>query len=146
FVYEGIADYAQVVADLSHAEIENADFGAYRSDQFFDDMARVTQDRAHPDLVELLVTRSLQTMLWMRSKGVRFNPSYGRQAFKIDNKFKFSGGLAVEVTGGGPGLIDFLQAPLSASGSGCSTAPALCLYCSMANVSKVRAYGTAARL
>ncbi|HEX3501534.1 MAG TPA: FAD-dependent tricarballylate dehydrogenase TcuA, partial [Stellaceae bacterium] len=48
------------------------------------------------------------TVAWMREQGVRFNPSYGRQAFKVDGKFKFWGGLAAEVTGGGPGLIDNL--------------------------------------
>ncbi len=67
-------------------------------------MARVTQNRADPDLVELLVTRSFDTFCWMRDKGVRFIPIYGRQAFKIDGKFKFWGGLTVEAVGGGPGL------------------------------------------
>ena len=47
-------------------------------------------------------------MLWMRDKGVRFIPIYGRQAFKIDGKFKFWGGLTVESVGGGPGLVDSL--------------------------------------
>ena len=42
----------------------------------------------------------------MRTKGVRFQPSYGRQAFKVNGKYKFWGGLAVEAWGGGPGLVD----------------------------------------
>ena len=44
----------------------------------------------------------------MRGKGVRFIPIYGRQAFKIDGKFKFWGGLTVEAVGGGPGLVAML--------------------------------------
>ena len=44
----------------------------------------------------------------MREKGVRFIPIYGRQAFKIDGKFKFWGGLTVESVGGGPGLVQML--------------------------------------
>ena len=71
-------------------------------------MALVTQNRADPDLVELLVTRSFDTLNWMRDKGVRFIPIYGRQAFKIDGKFKFWGGLTVEAVGGGPGLVKML--------------------------------------
>ena len=71
-------------------------------------MARVTQNRADPDLVELLVTKSFDTFCWMRDKGIRFIPIYGRQAFKIDGKFKFWGGLTVEAVGGGPGLIKML--------------------------------------
>src|SRR3546814_6374343 len=31
---------------------------------------------------------------------------YGRQAFKVDGKFKFWGGLVLEVWGGGPGLYE----------------------------------------
>ena len=41
-------------------EIAATDFGTYTQDQFFDDMARVTQYRADPDLVELLVTAQLR--------------------------------------------------------------------------------------
>jgi tricarballylate dehydrogenase len=44
----------------------------------------------------------------MRNKGVRFMPIWGRQAYKIDGKFKFWGGLTVEAWGGGPGLVDAL--------------------------------------
>ena len=44
----------------------------------------------------------------MRDKGVRFAPIYGRQAFKVDGRFKFWGGLTVEAWGGGPGLIEAL--------------------------------------
>src|SRR5437016_3482623 len=107
-VYNGIDDIKTLVPDLTPAEIETTDFGTYTKDQFFDDMARVTQHRADPDLVELLVTRSFDTLVWMRDKGIRFIPIYGRQAFKIEGKFKFWGGLTVEAVGGGPGLINML--------------------------------------
>src|ERR1700732_4463540 len=107
-VYNGVDDIKTLVPDLTSAEIESTDFGAYTAEQFFDDMAHVTQHRADPDLVELLVTRSFATLDWMREKGVRFIPIYGRQAFKIDGKFKFWGGLTVEAVGGGPGLISML--------------------------------------
>ena len=48
--------------------------------------------------------------MWMRTKGVRFQPIYGRQAFNVGGRFKFWGGLTVEAWGGGPGLIDALHA------------------------------------
>src|SRR5262247_192533 len=107
-VYNGVNDIKALVPDLTEQEIATTDFGTYTKDQFFDDMARVTQNRADPNLVELLVTRSFDTFCWMRDKGVRFIPIYGRQAFKIDGKFKFWGGLTVEAVGGGPGLINML--------------------------------------
>ena len=105
-VYDGVEDILKLVPDLSDTEIETTDFGTYTREQFFDDMARVTRYRADPDLVETLVTKSLDTLIWMREKGIRFVPIYGRQAFKIDGKFKFWGGLTIETVGGGPGLVD----------------------------------------
>ena len=107
-VYNGVDDIKALVPDLTDQEIATTDFGTYTREQFFDDMARVTQNRADPDLVELLVTRSFDTFCWMRDKGVRFIPIYGRQAFKLEGKFKFWGGLTVEAVGGGPGLIKML--------------------------------------
>jgi len=109
-VYNDTNDIKTLVPDLTPAEIQSTDFGTYTADQFFDDMARVTQHRADPDLVELLVTRSFATLNWMREKGVRLIPIYGRQAFEVDGRFKFWGGLTVEAVGGGPGLVAMLTA------------------------------------
>ena len=103
-VFAGAEDLVKVM-DLSAQEIANTDFGQYTREQYYDDMARVTRFRCDPDLVETLVENSLDTMVWMRSKGVRFQPSYGRQAFRIGGRFRFWGGLAVEAWGGGPGLV-----------------------------------------
>ena len=107
-VYDGVDDLKALMPDLTEEEIKNTDFGTYTQEQFFDDMGRVTEYRTDPELCEMLVTRSKETMRWIRSKGIRFAPIYGRQAFKIDGKFKFWGGLTVESWGGGPGLVDGL--------------------------------------
>jgi tricarballylate dehydrogenase len=107
--YSGLADIEELVPDLTDQEKSITDFGSYTEEQFFDDMARVTGSRSDPDLVELLVTRSFRTLRWMRGKGVRFTPIYGRQAFKVDGRFTFWGGLTLETYGGGPGLIEALS-------------------------------------
>src|SRR4051794_40716170 len=73
-VYNGVDDIKTLIPDLTAQELATSDFGTYTQDQFFDDMARVTQYRANPDLVELLVTRSFEAADWMRRKGVRFVP------------------------------------------------------------------------
>ena len=108
FAYSGLDDLLELIPDLSENDIAITDFGSYTEDQFFDDMYEVTQYRCDPDLIECLVRRSKETMLWMRDKGIRFIPIYGRQAFKVDGKFTFWGGLTVESVGGGPGLVDSL--------------------------------------
>ena len=106
--YSGVEDLKRLMPDLTEEELARTDFGTYTEAQFFDDLGRVTQYRCDPDLTEVLVKKSFDTLLWMRSKGVRFVPIYGRQAFKVDGKFKFWGGLTVESWGGGPGLVDAL--------------------------------------
>ena len=104
--FNGAEDLKQIVPDLTEDEIMNSDFGTNTADQFNDDMGRITQYRTDPDLCEILVSRSLETLTWMRKKGVKFQASFGRQAMKIDGKFKFFGGLAAETWGGGPGLVE----------------------------------------
>jgi len=106
-VYNDVEDLMQLI-ELSAEEVARTDFGTYTAEQFLDDMARVTEFRCDPDLTELLVKESFPAVRWMRSKGVRFTAAWGRQAFNVGGRFKFWGGLTVEVVGGGPGLVDSL--------------------------------------
>jgi len=115
-VYDGVDDLRALMPDLTDEEIRNTDFGSYTEEKFFDDMGRITEYRADPDLTELLVRRSRETTRWMRQKGVRFAPIYGRQAFKVDGRFTFWGGLTVEAWGGGPGLVAALTEAAGRSG------------------------------
>ena len=115
-VYAGVDDLRRLMPDLTDGEIARSDFGAYSREQFYDDMGRVTQYRTDPDLAERLIESSFETLCWMRDKGVRFLPLYGRQSFEVDGKVRFWGGLTVEAWGGGPGLVDSLTEIATASG------------------------------
>lgn len=107
FAHNGVDDIKRICPDMVEEELKNVDFGTYTVEQYFDDMGRLTEYRSDPDLTELLITRSFDTTLWMReSIGVKMHPGLGRQAFKVDGKFKFWGGLAVHITGGGRQLVD----------------------------------------
>jgi tricarballylate dehydrogenase len=106
--YEGVDDILSLVPDLSEDQLAVTDFGRYDEGAFFDDLARVTKYRADPELAQTLVSRSLPTLRWMRSQGVRFIPIYGRQAFEVDGRYTFWGGLTVEAVGGGQGLMEYL--------------------------------------
>jgi tricarballylate dehydrogenase len=115
-VYDGADDLRRLMPDLTDDEMGRSDFGTYTEAQFYDDMHRVTEYRTDPELCELLVTRSRDTLLWMRAKGIRFQPIWGRQAYKIDGRFKFWGGLTVESWGGGPGLVEAQHRLAAAAG------------------------------
>ncbi len=116
FAFETAEDIVALVPDLSEAELAGSDFGSYPVDVFFDDIVRVTEHRCDPDLAALLVGRSHETLVWMAGKGVRFTPTYGRQAFQVDGKLKFWGGVPLEVSGGGVGLVDALFAAAEKAG------------------------------
>ena len=107
--YSGVEDLQKLMPDLTQEEIDSTDFGSYPTDAFLDDLARVTEYRTDPELAGTLVDQSLPTLRWMSEQGVRFVPIYGRQAFKVEGRFKFWGGLTVETSGGGPGLVDALS-------------------------------------
>jgi tricarballylate dehydrogenase len=115
-VYSGVDDIRRLVPDLSPAELGETDFSSYTTDQYFDDMARVTRYRTHPDLCETLVTQSNAALHWLRSKGVRFIPAYAAQSFKVGGKRKFWGGVTVGTVGGGIGLVDALYAAAQRAG------------------------------
>src|SRR5438876_847535 len=78
----------------------------YTEEMFYDDLMRVTEECADPDLAIRLVRTAQPTVRWMRDRGVRWIPMFGRQAYKVGGRFRFWGGLVLEAVGGGPGLID----------------------------------------
>lgn len=108
FAYSSVEDL-KTVTDLTDEEIQTSDYFTNTTDEFFDDLFRLTNFRTDPQLSEILVTRSLETMQWLRSKGVKFVPNYGRQSSLVDGRRKFFGRMPIEVSGGGAGLVDFLD-------------------------------------
>jgi len=115
FAYETVDDLKRVT-ELTDEEIATSDFGSNSRDEYFDDLFRLTSFRTDPALSELLVTRSLDVMAWLRGKGVRFVPNYGRQSALVDGKRKFFGRLPIEVSGGGAGLVQALDRATAKAG------------------------------
>ncbi|MBM3356673.1 MAG: FAD-binding dehydrogenase [Betaproteobacteria bacterium] len=107
FVYNSVEDLRRLT-DLTDEEARNADWGSNTAQEFFDDLFRLTSYRTDPNLSEALVTRSFETMVWLRSKGARFVPNYGRQSGIVGGRRKFFGRMPIEVSGGGPGLVQYL--------------------------------------
>ncbi len=105
FAFDSVEDLRQLMPNLSDAELERLDFGTYGAGDFYDDMFRLTSYRTDPQLCEQLVTRSYPTMQWLASKGARFLPRL-THAFESGGRFKFSGGVVTELSGGGEGIIE----------------------------------------
>ncbi len=116
FAYDGVADIRKVIPDLSDAEVAAVDVGSYTASEYHDDLMRVTEGLADPELAHVLVGESLPTMVWMRDRGIRWTLMTGRQSYRVGGVYRFFGGLTVEAVGGGAGLVErWLQV---AEGSG----------------------------
>lgn len=109
FVHSGIDDVRKdVLVDLSDAEVAQIVLPPLSEELYHTDLDRVTEGQTDPMLADTLIGRSRETMVWMRSHGVRFIPMFGRQSYKVDGKHHFYGGVNIEAVGGGWGLVDSL--------------------------------------
>lgn len=110
FAFGGIEDLMEISPAMKDEDYSNVDFGTYTEDQFFDDMFELTEFRTDADMCEILVRNSFETAKWVASHGVKLQPGLGRQAYKVDGRFKFWGGLALHIWGGGEELLRALYA------------------------------------
>ncbi len=104
FAYDGVEDI-QKLCDLTEEEVRDTDWESNTTDEFYDDLFRVTSFRTDPALSEILVTRSLETMVWLREQGAHFSPNYRHQSAVVDGKRHFFGRMPMWMVGGGPGLV-----------------------------------------
>lgn len=109
FSYNNGEEVRSLLPDMSDEEYTLLNFGQYTKEQFFDDLSTMSNYKTDYDLATMLANKSYETVSWLTSHGVKWLPIYGRQAYKIDNKFVFWGGMVIEAVGGGRGLVDFLH-------------------------------------
>src|SRR5256884_4871364 len=106
FAFKSFDEVRTLIGDLADQEAAQMEVDPYTEDNFYDDLMRVTEECADPDMALRLVGESQATVRWMKDRGIRWIPMFGRQAYKVGGKFRFWGGLVLEAVGGGPGLID----------------------------------------
>ncbi|MBI4191088.1 MAG: FAD-dependent tricarballylate dehydrogenase TcuA [Betaproteobacteria bacterium] len=107
FAYDSVKDL-QRVTDIPEDEVHSTDWESNTKDQFYDDLYRVTSFRTDPELSEVLITQSLEAMVWLRSQGARFVPNYRHQSAVVAGKRRFFGRMPLWASGGGPGLVQSL--------------------------------------
>jgi precorrin 3B synthase CobZ len=74
-------------------------------------MQRVCSGRSDPKLSEALIAESNEAIKWLASNGIRFELSFNRQAYEVDGKIKFWGGLCLKTPDGGKSLTaDHMEA------------------------------------
>jgi tricarballylate dehydrogenase len=112
----GLADLESLVEPPAADRRDRIDLASYSEQDFLDDLRRVTRGRTDPELAGILVGESREAMTWLRELGLRFELMFHRQAYEVDGRFRFWGGLAVGVVGGGKGMIEAHLAAAERSG------------------------------
>jgi tricarballylate dehydrogenase len=113
--YNSTAELLQIIDGVSEADLESTDFGTYSEAEFFDQMASISNYACDAELVEFAVKNSFETLRWLRSNGIKFQASFGRQSAVVGARTIFWGGLPCIVWGGGAGLIEALHRSIASN-------------------------------
>jgi tricarballylate dehydrogenase len=108
FPYSGIDEVRALIPDLTDEEVASIDVGTYDGEAFFEDLAQVTDYQADAELLATMTEHAYGAVKWLTQKGIRMGLTFGRQAFKDGEVFRFWGNAPVETVGGGEGLVDGL--------------------------------------
>jgi tricarballylate dehydrogenase len=114
--FGGLADLQPLVTGLRADQAALTDLPPYTASDFLADFARITHGRADPELTKLIVGGARSAVDWLARHKVAFELMYHRQAYQVDGRFRFWGGLAVGSVGGGKGLIEAELAAARAAG------------------------------
>ena len=113
----GLPDILPLVSNVPPALAERVDLAPYEASEFESDLARVTGGRSEISLGKKVVTEGLGLVQWLKKEaGVNWQMSFRRQAFEVDGRFKFWGGLCLTVEEQGKGLIKNLLQAVRARG------------------------------
>ncbi|KIW96992.1 precorrin 3B synthase CobZ [Cladophialophora bantiana CBS 173.52] len=105
-VHGGTADLLPLVNNVDEETAKRIDLEPYTVDNFSNDMKRICSGRSDPRLAKILIGDSNATVKWLKSNGIRFQLSFNRQAYEVDGRLKFWGGLSLKTQDGGKGLIE----------------------------------------
>ncbi|KAF5382453.1 hypothetical protein D9615_003003 [Tricholomella constricta] len=117
-VHGGLHDLLSVVKDrLSADAVERIDMTPYTREDFVADIMRLGNGKSDPALVDALVDNSRDAVEWLaKHVGIPFTFSFNRQAYEVNGRQKFWGGMVLSVEDGGKGLIAAHQRKLHQAG------------------------------
>jgi precorrin 3B synthase CobZ len=115
--HNGLPSLLPLVSNVPPELKDKIDLAPYTGEDFQNDLQRVTGGRSDRDLGAVLVKDSLETVGWLKEHGnVDWWLSFRRQAYEVDGRWKFWGGLALTIKDGGKGLIKNLSEAVEAKG------------------------------
>ena len=121
-VHSGLHDLLPIVQNVKPDTAAKIDMGAYTAEQFTSDIMRLGGSRSDPALVKAVVDGSRSAIDWLaRRVNMPFTLSFNRQAYLVNGRQKFWGGMVLSTEDGGKGVIRAhqlaLERQVSRSGS-----------------------------
>ncbi|KAJ5927737.1 hypothetical protein N7466_006693 [Penicillium verhagenii] len=104
--HSGLSDLLPIVNNTTAEKASRIDIPIYSEQSFTNDLLRMTGGRTDPALSKILVQDSRSAIGWLAQNGIRFQLSFNRQAYEVDGRIKFWGGLALKTQDGGKGLVE----------------------------------------
>ena len=106
FSYESGDQLIGLLQNPNDERIKDTDFGSYTKEKFKSDLLSFNDGRPLSWEQDILVSKSLETIQWLSSHNVKFEPIYSRQSFLKDGKHIFWGGLTLAAENEGVGLFN----------------------------------------
>lgn len=116
FAYDGKDDLMPLLRDPDDARLAKTDFGSYTTEKFGADLLGFNDGRPLSPEQKVLIEKSGETMRWLASHNVKFEPIYSRQSFEKDGRHVFWGGLTLAAENEGVGLFDMELAAVERMG------------------------------
>ncbi|MDC1067435.1 FAD-dependent oxidoreductase, partial [Alphaproteobacteria bacterium] len=106
FAYDNGNQLIGLLENPNDKRIKDTDFGSYTQEKFENDLLNFNDGRLLSHEQKILVSKSLETIKWLSSHNVKFEPIYSRQSFLKDGKHIFWGGLTLASENEGVGLFN----------------------------------------
>lgn len=107
--HHGLQDLLPLVSNVPEDLEGKIDLPPYSEENFLQDLERVTEGKSDKILGSVLVKESLELIKWLKKVGgVEWWLSFRRQAYEVDGRWVFWGGLHLTIPEGGKGLIRML--------------------------------------
>lgn len=116
-VHGGLEDVLPIVSNVTPEVASTIDMDPYSPTDFAGDIQRLSENRSDEALVNVVVGESREVVEWLaRDVRVPFILSFNRQAYAVEGRQKFWGGMVLSVIDGGKGLIAAHQTRLKEAG------------------------------
>lgn len=115
--HQGLHDLLPIVCNVTPEQASDIDMEPYAAEEFTSDIMRLGDGQSNPGLVEAVVQDSRGAVQWLAERAkIPFTLSFNRQAYLVDGRQKFWGGLVLSVQDGGKGLIAAHRSALQQAG------------------------------